>query len=344
MGGDSRSPDRGGNVLVGWGSARRTGARRGFRNIDRVGGRFAQGVWGERVEMGCEPGLGLRSGGRDRLIRGVARPRISLVTPALNCASCIERNLASVRAQGLAEADWEQWVIDGGSQDGTVALLERTPHLRYVSEKDRGLSDAVNKGLQRAEGEWLIWLNADDALAPGALRRFLDEQPKYPDVSMFCGQERIFRYDGSLETVEAARSYRFEELIGPQTAVNQASTVVHRRVYDRVGWMDEAFRYAMDYEWTVRASREYRCQTLDFVIAHYHRRPGSIMDKGIAAQHREFLKVRRRYGCSKWDRHELRLRWYLWSEPLRRMRWLRTMVRRAKAWAGHEPLHPMSPS
>lgn len=289
------------------------------------------------------PGFSLRWGGPARLIREVARPRISLVTPALNCASCIERNLASVRAQGLADDEWEQWVIDGGSKDGTVAILERTPHLRFISEKDGGLSDAVNKGLRRAEGEWLMWLNADDGLAPGALRRFLDEQPKYPDTWMFCGQEKIFRYDGSLETVEAARTYRFEELIGPQTAVNQASTVVHRRVYDRVGLMDEKYRYAMDYEWTVRASREFRCQTLDFVIAHYHRRPGSIMDKGIAGQHREFLRVRRRYGCSPWDRHELRLRWYLWTEPLRRMGWLRRGVRRVKALAGREPLHPISP-
>jgi len=273
----------------------------------------------------------------------VACPRISLVTPALNCASCIERNLASVRAQGLADDTWEQWVIDGGSKDGTMAILERTPHLRFLSEKDRGLSDAVNKGLKRAEGEWLIWLNADDALEPGALRRFLDEQPKYPDARMFCGQEKIFRYDGSLETVEPARSYRFEELIGPQTAVNQASTVVHRSVYDRVGLMDEQYRYAMDYEWTVRASRDFQCQTLDFVIAHYHRRPGSIMDKGIAAQHREFLRVRRRYGCSRWNRHELRLHWYLWTEPLRRMGWLRRAVRRVKTLAGREPLHPISP-
>ncbi len=288
--------------------------------------------------------LSLRVRGLGRLIRGVAGPRISLVTPALNCASCIERNLASVRAQGLEDWEWEQWVIDGGSTDGTVGILERTRHLRYVSEKDRGLSDAVNKGLRRAEGEWLIWLNADDALEPGALRRFLDVQPAYPDTWMFCGREKIFRYDGSLETVEEGRSYRFEELIGPQTAVNQASTVVHRRVYERVGLMDEAYRYAMDYEWTVRASREFRCQPLDFVIAHYHRRPGSIMDKGIAGQHREFLRVRRRYGCSVWDRNELRLRWFLWSEPLRRVRWLRRVVRRVKALAGREPLHPMSPS
>lgn len=288
--------------------------------------------------------LSLRRRGLGRLIRGVAGPRISLVTPALNCASCIERNLASVRAQGLEDWEWEQWVIDGGSTDGTVGILERTRHLRYVSEKDRGLSDAVNKGLRRAEGEWLIWLNADDALEPGALRRFLDVQPAYPDTWMFCAREKIFRYDGSLETVEEGRSYRFEELIGPQTAVNQASTVVHRRVYERVGLMDEAYRYAMDYEWTVRASREFRCQPLDFVIAHYHRRPGSIMDKGIAGQHREFLRVRRRYGCSVWDRNELRLRWFLWSEPLRRVRWLRRVVRRAKALAGREPLHPMSPS
>lgn len=270
------------------------------------------------------------------------RPLFSIVTPALNCADCVERNLASVRSQGLPDDAWEQWVIDGGSTDGTVDILRRTPRLQFVSERDRGLSDAVNKGFRRARGEWWLWLNADDALAPGALRRFLDELPKHPDTWLFCGEEKMFRYDGSLESVVPARTYRFEELVGPQTAISQAATLVHRRVYEQVGLLDESFRYAMDHEWTVRASRVFRCQPLDFVIAHYHRRPGSITDKGTARQHREFLRVRRMYGCSRWDRHELRLRFYLWTQPFRRVPVLRRAVRRVKALFGREPLHPIT--
>ena len=287
-------------------------------------------------------GFGLASGGGARLIRSMDRPLFTIVTPALNCADCVERNLASVRSQGLPPEAWEQWVIDGGSKDGTVDILKRTPQLQYVSERDRGLSDAVNKGFRRARGEWWLWLNADDALAPGALRQFLEVLPLHPHTSLFCGQERIFRYDGSLECTAPARTYRFEELVGPQTAISQAATLVHRRVYDRVGLLDESFRYAMDHEWTVRASREFRCQPLDFVVAHYHRRPGSITDQGTARQHREFLRVRRMYGCSRWDRHELRLRMYLWTDPLRRLPALRRLVRRVKGAFGREPLHPVT--
>src|SRR6266508_2875793 len=99
----------------------------------------------------------------------MTKPLFSVVTPALNCGRYLPRNLASVQSQGLPQREIEQWVINGGYRDGTVELLKRQPEIRYISEQDGGLSDAVNKGIQRASGHWIVWLNADDELAPGAL-------------------------------------------------------------------------------------------------------------------------------------------------------------------------------
>ena len=100
--------------------------------------------------------------------------RFSVITPSFNCGNCIADNFRSVRDQGFPPDQLEQWVIDGGSTDGTVELLTQQPDIKWISETDRGLSDAVNKGIQRATGDWIIWLNADDLLAKDACKIFLE--------------------------------------------------------------------------------------------------------------------------------------------------------------------------
>jgi glycosyltransferase involved in cell wall biosynthesis len=256
--------------------------------------------------------------------------KFSVITPALNCAQYIRRNIESVRRQAHAFGELEHWIIDGGSTDETIMLLKSEKDTRWRSEPDDGLADAVNKGIRLASGEWIIWLNADDELAPGALEDLNKAVNLWPDVSIFVGAEKIFSYDGTLECVAEAWNYNLSQLLGSRTAINQAATFVHRRVYERVGLLNTTFRYAMDYEWIVRAVHEFRCQPLNGVLAHYHRRRGSIMDAGIAGQHREFLRVRRMYGKSRWELSELKFRFYLASDWLRRIPVLRSMVRTLK--------------
>ena len=272
----------------------------------------------------------------------MSNPFFTIVTPALNCGSYLLRNLASVRIQGLPPEEIEHWVIDGGSSDNTVEILRQQPNLKYISEKDKGLSDAVNKGLRRASGEWIIWLNADDELAPGALPAFKRAVEEHPGVYLFCGRQEVLRYDGTTETISDAWDYNLKDLLGTRTAILQASTFVHRSVYEKVGLLDLNCRYAMDYEWTVRAAHHFRCQPLPVLLTRYHRRQGSIMDVHIADQFREFLRVRRQYHQSYFARGEWRIRLYLLTNPLRRLSGLRKAVRQIKRSIGREPIHPMS--
>ena len=98
--------------------------------------------------------------------------KFSVITPSYNCKEFILENIQSVRAQGLGPEELEHWIIDGGSTDGTVELLKSETGIHWISELDKGLADAVNKGILRSKGEWIIWLNADDLLASDACAVF----------------------------------------------------------------------------------------------------------------------------------------------------------------------------
>jgi glycosyltransferase involved in cell wall biosynthesis len=264
----------------------------------------------------------------------------SIVTPSLNCGSFISNNIASIRKQGFGPDQLEHWVIDGGSTDGTLDILKRETGVKWISEPDKGLSDAVNKGIQRAAGDWIIWLNADDFLADNALATFLKYARSHPDIRIFCGDEGILRYDETVEQTVSGWDYNLKDLLGTETGMNQASTFVHREVYQKVGLLDVSVRYAMDYEWLVRAMHHFRCVPIPQVLTFYRRRPGSIMDAHMAKHFETFLAVRRKYNCPRWSRAEFRIRFYIYTDWLRKIPWSRRFVRRIRGLFGKAPLHP----
>lgn len=132
-------------------------------------------------------------------------PRVTIITPSFNQAAFLEETLRSVLLQGYPNLEYI--VIDGGSTDGSRGILEKySPWLDFwISEPDRGQSDAINKGLARATGEWVNWLNSDDCLLPGALAALMNAAGS-DDVRIVTGttvnirDERNFgRYTARIE-------------------------------------------------------------------------------------------------------------------------------------------------
>lgn len=124
------------------------------------------------------------------------KPLFTIITPTLNAEATLADALGSVRdqAEGIA---FEQLLLDGWSTDNTLEVAEEFDFVATTSEKDRGLYDAMNKGAARASGEWLVFLQADDWLAPGALAAWAAGIKAHPEVQMVTGvPERLERKAG----------------------------------------------------------------------------------------------------------------------------------------------------
>ena len=110
-------------------------------------------------------------------------PRISIVTPCLNMGAFIEDAIRSVQSQ--AYPNFEHIIVDACSSDNTLDVLKRYPHLRWVSEKDRGQSDGLNKGFRMATGNIVGWLNADEYYLPGAFHAVAYASEANPSIGQF---------------------------------------------------------------------------------------------------------------------------------------------------------------
>lgn len=119
-----------------------------------------------------------------------ALPSFAIVTPSFQHRQYLEQTIQSVLSQNYPGLDY--WVIDGGSKDGTVELLRQHElRLRWISEPDRGQSDAISKGFAKSRGEILGWLNSDDEYAPGALAAVADIFARHPGVEVVYGNARF---------------------------------------------------------------------------------------------------------------------------------------------------------
>jgi glycosyltransferase involved in cell wall biosynthesis len=208
----------------------------------------------------------------------VVWPRITVVTPSFNQGRYIEETLSSVLDQGYPNLEYI--VIDGGSTDDTVPILNRyRERLAYwVSEPDKGQSEAINKGFARASGDILGWLNSDDKLAPGALwavaaafRDGVDLVAGVVDVAR--DGERLYSHRTGLATgalsLEKLLDLPSEWLEG--RFFFQPEVYISRQALDRVGrQVDASLFYSMDYDlWVRLAEAGSICKPIDWTVAEF---------------------------------------------------------------------------
>ncbi len=226
-------------------------------------------------------------------------PSISIVTPCLNAAGTIEEAVASVRAQDYPRL--EHVVVDGGSTDGTVEVLERLG-VRYVSEPDEGRVDAANKGVALTSGEVVGWLNADDRYEPGALLdvgRALAADPAAGWATGYCriidGEGREIRKPITAYKNWLLRHWSYS-LYLTQNFVSDPATFVRRPVLEQAGPLDPRYRISHDYDLWLRVARRAEPVVLRRNLSNFRMVEGTLSMAGFERQFREHTDCARRWG------------------------------------------------
>jgi glycosyltransferase involved in cell wall biosynthesis len=221
----------------------------------------------------------------------MSAPLFSVITPSFNQAAFLEGCIQSVLAQGTE--DFEHLVFDNCSTDGTLEVLKKYPHVRWVSESDRGQSHALNKGFAAAKGRVLCWLNSDDEYAPGAfeiVRRELIDGGR----PVIFGNAREYYFDGRAPRIQQPRFARRDDLLqwwDKSVSMLQPAVFFTREVYERIGGVREDLHIVMDLEYWWRMAGEFPFDYVDEVLAVQHRQPDSKTMKLAYRMYREKQQV-----------------------------------------------------
>ena len=189
--------------------------------------------------------------------------RISVVMAVWNAERYLEEALASIAAQTCPPA--EVLLVDGGSTDGTPAIASRFEWVRFLPQRDRGLSDAWNTGVQTSSGDAIAFLDSDDRWVADKLRLQAEHLALHPEADAVIGKVHFFLQEGEAPPP----GFRTSLLEGSYLAAMPGTTLLRRAAFDRVGDFDVGLNVATDIEWFARArDRGLRMDPLQEVLLH----------------------------------------------------------------------------
>ncbi len=182
-------------------------------------------------------------------------PLVSIITPSFNQGSFLEATILSVLEQDYKNIEY--LVIDGGSNDNSVEIIKKYDEKisYWVSEKDNGQADAINKGFLKAKGDYLCWVNSDDLLYPDFISRRINEFKQHPGVEMIYGDvdqgwelQNKFKRKGKQQTYE-------EMLSTCIIRVPQMSAVWSRKALNIIGLLNTKLNVLLDWEYILRTTK-----------------------------------------------------------------------------------------
>ena len=222
-------------------------------------------------------------------------PKITVVTPVFNQVKYLGETIKSIVNQGYPNLEYI--IIDGGSTDGTLDIIRdcakkvesrewRVERFDWVSEPDKGMYDAIQKGFDRSTGEIMCWLNSDDVFFDKCLFVIADVFTNHPEVEWFSGKSATLNEQGMIVGVTDINEINFTKYyayINPKYWVPQASTIWRRSLWEKIGrHLDTDLRLAGDFDLWLRFYKVAPRYLVDTLIGTYRVREGQLsqmMDK-----------------------------------------------------------------
>ena len=200
-------------------------------------------------------------------------PIVSIITPSFNQGPYIERTIRSVLTQDYPHIEY--FVADGGSTDGTLEILHRYAkeypnQFRYVSEKDRGQSHALNKGIAATTGSIIGWMNSDDTFESGAVSTAVEFFNSHPDHDMVYGDANFIDVnDRLLGKCAHIEPFNFHRLVHYTDFIVQPASFFTRKAFEAVGGADESLHFTMDYDLFLKIGSKFKVQYIPKTLANF---------------------------------------------------------------------------
>ena len=200
---------------------------------------------------------------------------ISVITPVYNNKHYVEACIKNVIEQKCQ--DVEHIIVDGGSTDGTVEIIryyaEQNSHILWLSEKDKGQSDAMNKGIHMAHGDVLSFLNVDDFYEPFVLQMVLDFFAELPEPSFLVGNCKVWDDNGELKYIDRPKKINLMRLmLGPNLnplPVNPSAYFYHKSLHEKIGFYDIEDHYTLDLDFIMRMINNAKIKYVNLVFGNY---------------------------------------------------------------------------
>ena len=222
-------------------------------------------------------------------------PSVSVITPSYNSAEFIEDAILSVSRQERVAV--EHIVIDGASSDGTIDIVKRHAGVQWISEPDRGQSDAINKGFLRARGELMGWLNADDYYLPASLEAIARAAREHPEADVIYGDCVFVDAEGRILRSKVEHEFDRSVLMYFGCYIPSTSTFFRRRVIEWGALLDCDYRVCMDFEYFARlAHAGFRFHYVPRIVAAFRWHGTNVSIMNLKRRAEERLMVQHRFG------------------------------------------------
>ncbi len=229
------------------------------------------------------------------------KKKISIVTPSYNQGKFILDCINSVKNQNYDNI--EHIIVDGGSTDSTLEILNKTDGIRWISEPDKGPANAINKGFKLATGEVLNWLNSDDYFEENVIGDIMNIFNSRPEVKIISGNINFVDENKNLIVETKSNEMILENLIHKSAdIIRQPSTFFDKDLFWKVGGINENYKCAFDYDLFIRLFKESEPLFLDKLIAYTRDYSTTISRKFVGKQGWEIIKVALKNGGKIYDR------------------------------------------
>jgi glycosyltransferase involved in cell wall biosynthesis len=219
----------------------------------------------------------------------VSNLKLSILTPSFNHARFIEDTIRSIAEQEYPH--FEHIVMDGGSADGTIDILKKYPRLQWVSEKDRGQSNAINKGMALADGDIVAWINSDDYYERNCFLPVMDAFAAHPDADVIYGGITIVDEAKNRRCVVSGDSINHAALIKCPDIIRQPSMFFRKSLYDELGGLREDLTLVFDLDFFLKASGKKPFLYIPKNLSYYRDHASTKSRRLIKRQAVEILRV-----------------------------------------------------